>query len=145
MDCTCCQGARSSVAHDAVCKNCTMRRMNGEHFDVQWFKARKAKLHLNDGDIGARLHLERSAVNKMMNGKYQDGPSLPQVIQLAVIFQTTRLEILRRVGFFKAGPATNQPIYEALEVLLGMRVRTIERAIQVLRLLSDEDPPMGII
>lgn len=64
--------------------------------DIEWFKSRKKAQRVTDADIAAAMGVERSVVNKVMNGKMP----LPayRADKIAQLLEVTPEEILWRAG-----------------------------------------------
>jgi len=88
----------ADYAHDSFANT-----VQNRHMDVDWFKARKRELKLNDTTIGEAIGRDRSIANRLVNGtlpfdvKYVEG--------LARSFQVSREEILRRAGVLETAAA----------------------------------------
>lgn len=72
--------------------------------DVEWFKARKREVKIDDAAIGRAISRERSVANKIINGKVEF--DVAYVEGLARAFDVSREEILRRAGVLESsGPS----------------------------------------
>lgn len=66
------------------------------HMDTEWFKARKKALKVTDAEIASEMHVDRTVVNKMLNG---NGELTGRRIDvLARILRVSRDEIMERAG-----------------------------------------------
>jgi phage repressor protein C with HTH and peptisase S24 domain len=95
--------------------------------DVEWFKARKRELGINDQAVADAIGRERSVANRVVNGgvafdvKYVEG--------LARVFKVSRNEILRKAGVLDGLPdEENQHTLETNVTPVRMDRASLERA-----------------
>ena len=99
----CAFGAHSSIrkcAHYA--QDIFPASVHNTHMGIEWFKARKEDLGLNDADIAALIGRDRSVINKALNGKKGIEPSY--IDGLAKALQASKIEILYHAGYLDAMP-----------------------------------------
>ena len=76
--------------------------VHNSHMGIDWFKARKSELELNDADIAKLVGRERSVINKALNGKKGIEPSY--IDGLAKALKASKLEILYHAGYIDELP-----------------------------------------
>jgi transcriptional regulator with XRE-family HTH domain len=72
------------------------------HMDKEWFKSRKKEVRVTDAIIAQALNLDRTVINKLMNGSGEFTAKRIDVI--ARLLRVTRDEIMFRAGIEQAAP-----------------------------------------
>jgi len=111
-------------AHDNV-----VRLLHYWGMDVEWFKSRKKARRLSDADIAAAVGVERSVMNKWLNGKV--ALDAYKADKIAEALGATPEEIL-----YRAGVPITPPIEAASEALL---TATFEALLETLEIDPRED------
>lgn len=75
--------------------------MHNACMDIDWFKSRKKELRITDAMIADKLSVDRSVVNKILNGKVEITGR--RIDQFAMLFKVDRDEIMRRAGISEEG------------------------------------------